>query len=315
VPHEPRYHKGDKIGDRYLVHQALAGGMGEVYLCLDLQDKVPVALKTIQEQYLTDAGARALFEREATTWVKLEHHSNIVRCFYMNKLDNRPFLFLEWVANDDGRGADLRDWLLRRTAPEPRLALQFAIDICRGLAHADQKCPGVVHCDLKPENILVAQGQLAKVTDFGLAKVLKELRPKPLDWANFTGSRRQVSAAGGTPPYMAPEQWRGDTLDARTDVYAVGCLLYELLAGRWPFDGNTGDDQRRHHLGSPPPPIPLPRSESLVELLNPVLARCMAKDRNERFASLRRLSCLIRSPKSTSHAGAPRPAPSLRPAH
>src|SRR5690349_18278910 len=95
---EPRYHKGDKIGGRYQVHKALAGGMGEVYLCLDLEEGLPYALKTFQARYLTSAKVRGYFEREAGTWVALEKHPNVVRCFYMEEVDHQPFLFLEWVA-------------------------------------------------------------------------------------------------------------------------------------------------------------------------------------------------------------------------
>ncbi len=243
MPHEPRYRKGDKIGGRYLVHQALAGGMGEVYLCLDLQEMLPLALKTFQARYLTSPKARGYFEREAATWVALEKHPNVVRCFYMTTVNNTPFLFLEWVAGAEGDGTDLRDWLNRRGALEPRLALEFTLDVCRALEHAQRKVPGLVHCDIKPENVLVAQGQLAKLTDFGLAKLVREAGLVPLDEAApVAGGRWQVSSAGGTPPYMAPEQWRGEAVDARTDIYAVGCLLYELLTGRWPFQAARIED-------------------------------------------------------------------------
>jgi serine/threonine protein kinase len=133
-----RYGKGDTIGGRY---RALAGGMGEVYVCLDLQDILPLALKTFQARYLTSRKATEFFEREAATWVALEKHPNVVRCFHMDKVDNLPFLFLEWVAGEQGHGADLRDWLDRRAPLEPRLALEFALDVCRALAHAQGKVP------------------------------------------------------------------------------------------------------------------------------------------------------------------------------
>ena len=128
---QTRYHKGDTIGGRYLVHKALAGGMGEVYLCLDLQQNLPFALKTFQARYLANPKARTYSEREATTWVELEKHPNVVRCFYMDTVDDTPFLFLEWVANEEGRGTDLRDWLCRRGPLEPRRALEFTLDVCR----------------------------------------------------------------------------------------------------------------------------------------------------------------------------------------
>jgi serine/threonine protein kinase len=290
----PRYRKGDKIGGRYLVHRALAGGMGEVYLCLDLEQNLPYALKTFQARYLTSAKAREYFEREAATWVALEKHPNVVRCFYLTKVENTPFLFLEWVAGAEGYGTDLRGWLERRGPLEPRLALEFTLDVCRALAHAQKKVPGFVHCDIKPDNVLVAQGNLAKLTDFGLAKLVREAGLAPEDGA-VSGPRGRwaVSRAGGTPPYMAPEQWRGEAVDPRTDVYAVGCLLYELLSGRWPYLADSLDGLKRQHLEAP-----VPRFGGIVHSMragdpDAVLARCLAKVPESRYPSSSELIAAI----------------------
>jgi tetratricopeptide (TPR) repeat protein len=280
---ELRYRKGDKIGGRYMVHQALAGGMGEVYLCLDLQEKIPLALKTFHARYLTNPKVHEYFKREAATWVALEKHPNIVRCFFMDKVENEPFLFLEWVAGEEGHGNDLRAWLNRRGALEPRRALELAIDVCRGLVHADKTKPGIVHCDIKPENVLVAQGRLAKVTDFGLARVVRGAGLGPPAVSAMTGRRRHVSSAGGTPPYMAPELWRGEVPDVRTDIYGTGCLVFELLAGHPPYEADTDQGQKRQHLTAPVPALSLP--EGWGDRLNPVLARCLAKQREARYAS------------------------------
>jgi tetratricopeptide (TPR) repeat protein len=286
MPHEPRYRKGDKIGGRYQVHQALAGGMGEVYLCLAVEEMIPVALKTFQSRFLASAKLRTCFEREAATWVALEKHPNIVGCAFMQTVDNTPFLFLEWVAGEEGYGTDLRDWLDRRGPLEPRRALEFTLDVCRALAHAQKKVPGFVHCDIKPENVLVAQGQLAKLTDFGLAQVVRESGlVSPDAPAPAAGARWQVSSAGGTPPYMAPEQWLEEAVDARTDVYAVGCLLYELLTGHWPFQAATLDGLRRLHLQSPLPPLRAGPTGPLGGGLDRVLKRCLAKEKGERYSS------------------------------
>ncbi len=130
---KPRYQPCDRIGDHYQIHQVKMGGMGEVYLCLDLQQMYPLALKTFQQRYQSTA-LRTAFEKEVATWIALEKHPNIVRCFYMDTLDNQPFMRLEWIAGEQGKGTDLRGWL-RHGPLDLRLALEFTLDICLGLIH------------------------------------------------------------------------------------------------------------------------------------------------------------------------------------
>jgi serine/threonine protein kinase len=226
MPAELRYRKGDKIGNRYLVHKALAGAMGEVYLCPDLQHMLPYALKTFQARYLTSPKAREYFEREAGAWVSLEKHPNVVRCFYLAKLDNTPFLLLEWVAGAEGDGTDLRDGLERHGPLKPRLALEFTLDVCRALEHAERKVPGFVHCDIKPEDVPVAQGQLAKLTDFGLAKMVRDAGLVPDDFARdprtVPGRAGAARRATSVPPAarVAPAAHRSErrTLSAIPDA-------------------------------------------------------------------------------------------------
>ena len=225
---ERRHRKGDEIGGRYQVHKALAGGMGEVYLCLDLKETIPLALKTFQARFLASPKARELFEREAATWVKrFEKHPNVVRCFYMDTVDNTRFLFLEWRRPPGtGTGADPRDWLQSpRSSLEPRRPAPWSSPSTSAalLEHAQRKAPGFVHCDVKPENVLVAQGQLAKLTDFGLAKLVREGRCSPRSTGAGAPLREpwQVSSARRhAKPYMqGPGAVGGEMLvDARTDV-------------------------------------------------------------------------------------------------
>ena len=294
-----RYRQGDRIGGRYQVHKALLGGMGEVYLCLDLQLMEPYALKTFQQRYMSDERRlRSAFEQEAATWVALEKHPNIVRCFWMQTLDNQPFLALEWVAGEEGRGTDLRSWL-RHGPLDLRLALEIALDICNGLRHGQAIQPGLAHRDLKPENILVAQGGLAKITDFGLAQIVEKAGLEVN--ADVDSGRRQsmVGERGiaGTPAYMAPEQWRGEPLDVRTDIYALGCILYEILVGMQPFKADFAPSapQEWHiwlqgtqaaHENAPLPRLPA----GLPPTLNEVLQRCLAKAQADRPATVDELS-------------------------
>lgn len=285
---QPRYQPGDRIGGRYQVHQALMGGMGEVYLCLDLETIHPYALKTFQQRYQT--GTQRLhqaFEKEVATWVALEKHPNIVRCFYMDTLDNQPFMVLEWIAGEEGKETDLRGWL-RRGPLDLRLALDITIDICRGLIHAQEKQPGLVHCDLKPENILIAQGRLAKITDFGLVEIAQEadLELDATTDAIETGRRQSIVGRRGivgTPAYMAPEQWRGENLDERTDIYAVGCVLYEMLTGHPPFRASTFDGFHRQHLKAVIPK--LEGGQHWARSIDTLLTRCLAKAQTERFVT------------------------------
>lgn len=286
---QSRYKKGDKIDGRYLVHQALMGGMGEVYLCLDLENNLPLALKTFQQRFLTNSQQlRQAFENEILTWVALEKHPNIVRCFAMEFIDKQPFMVLEWIASDEGKGSDLRS-RLRRGSIDLQLALDFILNICQGLNHAQEKLPGLVHRDLKPENILVGQGGLAKITDFGLAQIIQATELEFEDIDSKMGNQQShwgQKGIVGTPPYMAPEQWKGDIVDVRTDIYAVGCILYEMLTGHWPFQATSLDGFRYHHMETTAPSI---REQKVPVSIGRVVARCLAKGREERWTTIENL--------------------------
>ncbi|MDM8532223.1 tetratricopeptide repeat protein [Anaerolineales bacterium HSG25] len=311
----PRYTPGDKIAGRYHVHDVKMGGMGEVYLCLDLKEMYPYALKTFQQRYLNQS-LRAAFEQEVATWVALEKHPNIVRCFWMQILDNQPFMQLEWIAGHEYKGSDLRSWL-RHGPLDTRHALEVAIDICRGLIHAQEKQPGFVHRDLKPENILMMQGGQAKITDFGLAAVMQKSEAKanvavedeflsnPDNRTGTVSIANPKSKIGnpivGTPPYMPPEQWRGEPLDERTDIYALGCILYELLTGEMAIvprrdknlppllgEGRGGDIMMarwQHAHETQPPQL----STVNCKLLTPVIHQCLQKQPAQRYPNVESL--------------------------
>lgn len=280
---EPRYKRKHRIGGRYLVHKPLMGGMGEVYLCLDLKTRQPFALKTFQPRYLTNLKLREAFETEVKTWVELGKHPNIVRCFLMDVIENLPFMFLEWIDSDEIAGTDLRSWL-QRGPLDLRRALDFGIDICRGLIHAGHQKPGIVHRDLKPDNVLIEQGRIAKITDFGLAKIVQEAGLEITEERSGAGGRQHLSRVGGTPAYMAPEQWKGEKLDERTDIYGVGCILYEMLTGKMAFEAKGLEELGRLHLGGAIPT--LAENKPPAAALNKVLKRCMAKGREDRFESV-----------------------------
>lgn len=319
--HQLHYQLGDKIGGRYLVHQALLGGMGEVYLCLDLKEMQPFALKTFQARHLTDLQRlRNAFNQEVATWVSLEKHPNIVQCFLVETYEQQPFMILEWIFGDQTRGADLRGWL-HHGALDWKFALEVVIDICRGLQHAQAKQPGIVHRDLKPENILITQKGVAKITDFGLAQITQSVGLQSPIASGSSGERQSLvlnNCIVGTPAYMAPEQWRGEVLDVRTDIYALGCVLYELLTGVSPFQVEVAATMRqspqawlRAMQNAHEHSVVTQLQTFLPKALNELVQRCLAKAPHDRYATPSDLMAqLVRIYQAHCHQSPPtRPGP------
>lgn len=263
---EHRFPPGTLIGGRYRVHQRFEGGMSEVYQCQDTEIDRLIALKTLKPHLIDDEQQIEHFAREVLNWVQLGKHPNIVRCSEMNILDDDiPFMFLEWVSNERGRKPDLRGWLYYG-ALDLRHACDFAIDICRGMIHAGGH--NLIHLDLKPDNVLISPGYTAKITDFGMSRMI--------DWQNPKMQNRALSGKG-TPGYMAPEQWEeGSTMTVATDVYSFGCMFYEMLSGEQPFKGAFSTLGQQHRSAQPNlEPIP-PHFRAFV-------SRCMEKSPANRY--------------------------------
>jgi TolB-like protein/Flp pilus assembly protein TadD len=205
-----------------------AGGMGEVYRAHDVKLGRDVALKTLPQEFARDPGRLARFQREARTLASL-NHPNIAAIYGLEESTEADFLVLELVEGETLRG------------PLPlAVALDYACQVAAALQMAHEH--GIVHRDLKPANLKVTSQGTVKVLDFGLAKAIWGRERKP-DSAQPRGVATDASVTGlvlGTPAYMSPEQARGETVDQRTDIWAFGCLLYELLAGRRAFErGNV----------------------------------------------------------------------------
>jgi serine/threonine protein kinase len=292
------YPSGTLIVGRYEVAgRPLMGGMGIVYLCMDRQEDRPVALKTFRPEFLPDRAARDRFLREGTTWVDLGRHPHIVHCYSVERVgDGREvYLSLELVAHEQGhQDASLRSWLTSSQPLPVEQALLFALQIARGMGRACERIPGFVHRDLKPENVLVGADRLSsletnrlRVTDFGLANNLQDVGDQisplsdPIDSVSRPAYSRTQLTHGivGTPLYMAPEQWQDGELGIWTDVYAVGCMLYEMLTGEFAVEACTQKALKQAHCEGQIQSLPA----SLPTVAQEVVEGCLHLKPKERY--------------------------------
>ena len=260
---EGRFAAGTLLAARYQIIGLLGkGGMGEVYRANDLTLDQPVALKFLPEAMTRDAGMLARFHSEVRI-ARQVSHPNVCRVHDIGEVDGQPYLSMEYID-----GEDLGSLLRRIGRLSADKAVEFARRICAGLAAAHDK--GVLHRDLKPSNIMIDGEGRVFITDFGLAAAARELR----------GSE----ARQGTPAYMAPEQLAGSEVTARSDIYALGLVLYEMFAGKRPFEAPTLPEMLRLQQHSSPASL-----TSIVRDLDPaverVIQRCLAADPRERPAS------------------------------
>jgi len=295
-PTPGRWQVGDRIANQYEIHRILGGpgksGMGTVYICYDHEFKKVVAIKTLQDRFLQDGASRDRFKWEAEAWVKLEKHYNIVRAEYVDVMQGSPYIFMEYVVGDELYGTDLFGWIWRKgleidAKTDIPLILNFSIQFCHGMMHAQKKFEEIgkpfVHRDIKPSNILITRDRVVKITDFGLVKAFVEADEDiPSTAVGDEGYKRlSLSKSGnvcGTPPYMSPEQCRGEKdIDVRSDVYAFGCVLYEMLTGRYVFEGRTAEEFIRHHLKS------TPESPAAHKELDRIVLKCLEKDADRRY--------------------------------
>ncbi|WP_420631901.1 tetratricopeptide repeat protein [Candidatus Leptofilum sp.] len=268
------------IAERYEVVNTLEGGMGLVYLCRDHFTSELVALKTFKPEYLSHRAARDLFLREGTMWVEIGRHPNVVQAYRVERVgDGREvYLVLEWIVQpQDKKTPSLRSWLKKGSPLPVEESILFALHVARGMRFATQKIPGLVHRDLKPENILIGYDHVARVTDFGLASTLSGHSPGStvgsLENSRENIGRTQLTqGVAGTPLYMAPEQWQHQGLDARADIYALGCILYEMVTGRFAAQGESREDLREIHLNGRIPPLDAALPLPLRDFINRVLS-------------------------------------------
>ncbi len=276
----------DRLGNYQIVSLLGAGSMGVVYRATDTRLGRDVAIKVLPHDVAADAHRLARFEHEARTVAQLDH-PHVVTLFSIEDVDGMRFLTMEFV---DGEGLDRH--VTAGGLPVTRV-LELGTAIADALATAHDK--GIVHRDLKPANVMLTRAGEVKVLDFGLAKL--EASHPGLDVATDLTVATPLSTPGqvvGTAPYMAPEQIRGEEADARADVFALGVVLYELIAGRRPFEGNTFGVISTAILRDAPAPLSSIRDD-VPAALESLITRCLEKNPTARFQTAARVRDALRA--------------------
>src|SRR5262245_3622136 len=293
---------GNKLGSHEIIALLGKGGMGEVYRARDLKLKRDVAIKVLPDGFVRDADRVSRMQREAEVLASL-NHPNIASIYDFEEAGGTRFLVLELV-----EGETLADRVRRGPIPIEE-ALEIGKNICDALEAAHDK--GIVHRDLKPANVKITPDGKVKVLDFGLAKAIEGSSAN----ATLSNSPTMINSFGatnagmiiGTAAYMSPEQARGFAADRRSDLFAFGCVLYEMLTGRQAFQGDTISDILASVLAREPEFAVIPKDVSprLLDLLR----RCMQKNPKRRWHCAADLRAEL-----DSIAAAPRAAPAITPA-
>jgi serine/threonine protein kinase/Flp pilus assembly protein TadD len=256
---------GSTFAGRYQIIEELGrGGMGRVYKALDTEVNEKIALKLIKPEVAVDGKTIDRFRNELKLARKVRH-KNVCQMYDLNRDRGNYFITMEYVSGDDLKG------LIRKMSSfSAGQAVSIGRQVCEGLAEAHRQ--GVVHRDLKPQNIMIDQEGVARIMDFGIAR---SVRGKGL-----TGAGVMI----GTPDYMSPEQVEGKDTDQRSDIYSLGVILYEMVTGRLPFEGETPFVVGVKHK-SEPPRNPKELNAQLPDDLCRAVLKCLEKDREKRYQS------------------------------
>ena len=274
------------LGPYRIIAPIGAGGMGEVYRAVDTRLAREVAIKVLSQHLSADAEALRRFEQEAIAAGRL-NHPNILAIYDIGEQDERRFIVSELLEGESMRAR------LRQGPVHPRKATDYAVQVARGLAAAHEK--GIVHRDLKPENLFITRDGQVKILDFGLVKLMHPRLPGGDQAAidehapTLPVTPTEPGRILGTVGYMSPEQVRGGSGDHRSDIFAFGVILYEMLAGKQPFRGESPIEtlnailkEEPHELIDVAPGVPL--------ALDRVVRHCLEKSPDERFQSARDLA-------------------------
>jgi serine/threonine-protein kinase len=262
---------GAKLGNYRILEKIGAGGQGTVYKATDTKLGRAVVIKVLPPELTVKEANLKRFEREARLASALDH-PNICTIFDLNDIEGVHFIAMQYV-----EGKNVRE-LVNGRPLDLRSALTITIQVADALAAAHER--GIVHRDIKAGNIMVTPSGQVKVLDFGLAKLVDEsASPGNIHHTDLT----EVGVPYGTATYAAPEQARGERVDARADIFSTGVLLYELLTGTWPFQGKTSVDVRHAVLHEEPIPLNEARPGGAPWQLQTILDRAIAKDPKQRY--------------------------------
>jgi len=254
------------LGERYQLQDPIGrGGMATIYRGRDMRMDRVVAIKVLREVYSTDPKFVTRFQREAKAASSLQH-PNIVQVYDYGQSDGNYFIVMELI-----EGTDLRRYLRSRGVLAVDRAIIIAHDVALGLGAAHRRA--IVHRDVKPQNILVGKDGSIKLTDFGIASVYKDINAERLTTTGMTL---------GTVQYYAPEQAQGEIVSPAADVYALGIVMYEMLTGRTPFDGDTPVAVAMQHIQDIPTP-PTQLNPNIPPALEDIILNCLEKEPGKRF--------------------------------
>jgi serine/threonine protein kinase len=270
---------GTKLGPYDVGPLLGAGGMGEVHRARDTRLARDVAIKILPDSFACDPDRLRRFKQEAQAVAAL-NHPNILAIYDVGDYNGCPFLVSELL---DGKS--LRE-VLKQGPLSQRKVIDYGVQIAQGLAAAHEK--GIVHRDLKPENLFITRDDRIKILDFGLAKLAAAHGAAAA--ATFTGEQTSVGTVMGTASYMAPEQVRGEPADARSDIFAFGAVLFEMMSGQQAFSGDTTAETMTAVLKEDPPELPDVQQHRVSPAMDRIVRRCLEKDPQQRFQSARDLS-------------------------
>ncbi len=294
---------GETLSHYEIVGKVGAGGMGEVYRARDPRIGREVAVKVIHSSLSQDSKRVARFEQEVRAAGTL-NHPNVLAIYDVGHDRGTPFLVTELLEGETLREKIESGKLARRKAVE------YAAQIADGLAAAHAN--NIIHRDLKPDNVFITRDGRAKILDFGLAKLTERDPENPVSTESPTEALTEAGAVVGTPGFMSPEQLHGQPADARSDIFAFGVILYEMISGRHPFVGGTAAEISASIMRDEPAPLSDDKHQ-VSPTLERVVRQCLEKDPGERFESAHDLAHMLRAVSDTGEVRVEAPAkPKMR---